>query len=114
MDEFNLPEPEFINDFYFNVILRGPNGKLILPKNIEQHINLIGLKLNERQMAALEKMGIESMVFTYNIYAELFDVSVTTSKRDLNDLVDKKLINSKKVKNILLYLIMRTVSISIN
>ena len=99
MDEFNLPEPEFINEGYFQVILRGPNGKLILPKNIEQHINLNGLKLNERQMDALEKMGNESMEFTYNIYAELFDVSVTTSKRDLNDLVDKKLISNKKVKN---------------
>ena len=88
--------------FISRLFSRGPNGKLILPKNIEQHINLIGLKLNERQMAALEKIGIESMVFTYNIYAELFDVSVTTSKRDLNDLVDKKLINSKKVKNIII------------
>ena len=56
MDEFNLPEPEFINDGYFQVILRGPNGKLILPKNIGEHVNFNGLELNERQISALEKM----------------------------------------------------------
>ncbi len=99
MDEFNLPEPEFIDDHYFHVILRGPNGKLILPKHINKHVKFNALKLNDRQLSALEKMGNESVEFTYNSYSELFDVSITTSKRDLNDLVDKELINTKKIKN---------------
>ena len=42
MNELNLPEPEFINDGYFKVILRGSNGKLILPKNIGEHVNFNG------------------------------------------------------------------------
>ena len=60
MDEFNLPEPEFINDGYFQVILKGPNGKLILPKNLVKHVNFNGLQLNERQISALEKMNVEN------------------------------------------------------
>ncbi len=99
MNEFNLPEPEFINGWYFKVILKGPNGKLIIPKNIEQQVKLRGLKLNERQISVLEKLSNDSIELTYNMYAKLFNVSVTTSKRDLNDLVDKNLINIKKVKN---------------
>ncbi len=35
-NEFNLPELEFINDYYFHVILRDSNGKLILPKHINK------------------------------------------------------------------------------
>ncbi len=100
MDGFNLPEPEFINDFYFKVILRGPDGKLILPKNILEYVNLNDFGLNDRQMAALEKMNNDQVEFTYNGYCEMFDVSVTTSKRDLNDLADKDLIHKKKIKNV--------------
>ena len=33
MKKSNLPEPEFEDGFYFRVVLRGPNGKLILPQN---------------------------------------------------------------------------------
>lgn len=99
MDEFNLPEPEFINDYYFKVILRGPNGKLILPKHLGEHINFNGLNLNERQISALEKMHAENIKFTHKTYAELFDISVSTAKRDLFDLNDKKLILKIKIKN---------------
>lgn len=105
MDECNLPEPEFINEYYFKVILRGPNGKLILPKNIEENVNFNGFKLNKRQINALEKMNNENLEFTYNKYSELFDVSITTSKRDLKDLLDKELINTKKFKNVIYYYI---------
>lgn len=59
MYEFNLPESEFINDYYFHVILKGPNGKMILPKNLMKHVNFKGLQLNERQISALEKMNVE-------------------------------------------------------
>lgn len=105
MEEFNLPEPEFINDYYFKVILRGPNGKLILPKNLSTHVNFNGLQLNERQISALEKMNVEKMEFTYKNYAKLFGISLTTSKRDLTDLFQKKLISRKKIKNALHYYI---------
>lgn len=105
MGEFNLPEPEFINDYYFKVILRGPNGKLILPKNLSTHVNFNGLQLNERQISALEKMNVEKMEFTYKSYAKLFNISLTTSKRDLTDLFQKKLISRKKIKNALQYYI---------
>lgn len=105
MEEFNLPEPEFINDGYFKVILRGPNGKLILPKNIGEHVNFNGLQLNERQISALEKMNVEKMEFTHKSYAVLFDISLATGKRDLLDLSKKDLVYKKKVKNAYVYYI---------
>lgn len=105
MNEFNLPEPEFINDYYFHVILRGPNGKLILPKNLVNHVNFNGLQLNERQISALEKMNVEKMEFTHKSYAELFGISLATGKRDLLDLSKKDLVYKKKVKKAYLYYI---------
>jgi len=103
MDEFNLPEPEFINDYYFHVILRGPNGKLILPKNMNKHVNFKGLQLNKRQISALEKMNVEKIEFTHKSYAELFEISLATGKRDLVDLSKKDLVYKKKVKNSYVY-----------
>ena len=99
MDEFNLPEPEFINEYYFKVILRGPNGKLILPKHLDKHVNFNGLNLNERQISALEKMYAENIKFSHKTYSKLFDISLATAKRDLVDLLDKKLIYKNKIKN---------------
>ena len=49
-------------------------------------------------------MNVEKMEFTYKSYAELFDISLTTSKRDLTDLFQKKLISRKKIKNAFQYL----------
>ena len=105
MEEFNLPEPEFKNDGYFQVILRGPNGKLILPKNFVKHVNFNGLQLNKRQTSALEKMNVEKVEFTHKSYAKLFDISLATSKRDLLDLSKKDLVYKKKVKNSYVYYI---------
>lgn len=105
MDKLNLPEPEFINDFYFKVILRGPNGKLIIPKNILEYVNLNEFNLNQRQISALDKMNNDKIEFSYKTYSETFNISITTSKRDLNDLVDKNLIYRKKIKNINKYYI---------
>ena len=105
MHEFNLPEPEFINEHYFKVILRGPNGKLILPKNIKQHIKSNDLNLNNRQITALEKMFSENINFSHKSYSEFFDISSTTSKRDLSELLEKELIYRKKIKNSYCYFI---------
>lgn len=99
MDEFNLPKPEFINDYYFRVILRGPNGKLILPKNMGEYVNFNGLNLNNRQITALEKMFGENISFSHKCYAEFFDISLTSAKRDLVDLFQKELVHKKKIKN---------------
>ena len=105
MDECNLPEPEFINDNYFKVILRGPNGKLILPKHIKDKVNFNGFKLNERQMTALEMMNSEQIKFSNKSYSELFDISLTTAKRDLVDLYEKELVSRDKIGNVNCYYI---------
>ena len=94
MDQANLDGPDFIDGFFFKVILREPNGKLILPKNIGKTVKFNGYKLNERQILAIEEMNNEHLCFSYNIYSEKFNVSVSTSKRDLKDLIYKK-----KIKN---------------
>ena len=58
MKKSNLPEPEFEDGFYFRVVLRGPGGKLILPKNpTAEDFEEYGI--NDRQIDALlkEKRG---------------------------------------------------------
>ena len=105
MNEFNLPEPEFIDDYDFRVVLKGPNGELILPKHLANHVNFNGLKLNERQISALEKMNAEKIRFSHKSYAKLFGVSLATGKRDLFDLADKKLVYKDKIKNTYWYYI---------
>jgi len=55
--------------------------------------------LNERQIKALFKLyGSENIEFSYESYADCFNISISTSKRDLSDLANKKLVN-KKIKN---------------
>ena len=44
-------------------------------------------------------MNVEKMEFTHKSYAELFDISLATGKRDLLDLSKKDLVYKKKVKN---------------
>ena len=105
MNEFNLPEPEFINEYYFKVILRGPNGELILPKNMGEHIKFNGFELNKRQITALEQMFDKNINFSHKTYAEFFNISLTTSKRDLIDLLQKELVSKKKIKNTYWYYI---------
>lgn len=94
-----LPKPEFYNDGgFFTVILRGPNGKLITPTlNEEAFINnLSEHNLNQRQINAMLKFyNSEDIEFSYDSYSKYFNISKSTSKRDLNDLFNKKLINKK-------------------
>ena len=103
MLESGLDEPEFYNGNYFKVILRGPNGELIVTeKHIgEKVIDLSDFNLNKRQIKALTSMNNENLIYTYNSYSDEFDVSLTTSKRDLEDLIDKGLVikhNNSKIK----------------
>lgn len=91
MKKSNLPEPEFEDGFYFKVVLRGPNGKLILPQNATAK-DYEEFNLNNRQLDAILKMRNDEESFSYNSYAEVYGISKSTAKRDLNTLYDKKLI----------------------
>jgi len=97
MKKSNLPEPEFEDGFYFRVVLRGPNGRLILPKNPSTE-DFEKYNLNDRQIDALLKMINEEVQFTYDSYADFHNVSKSTAKRDLNMMFEKKLIRRITVK----------------
>lgn len=102
MLDSGLPEPEFYDGNYFKVILRGPNGKLIVTEKHlkEDSIDLSGYNLNKRQLEAVTVMFNEGVKFTYKSYAQHFNVSLTTSKRDLQSLVDQNLINKYDVEGV--------------
>ena len=95
MSSSGLPLPEFYNTNYFKVILRGPNGKLIVKDRHfnEEGINLNEYNLNKRQLEALTLMINKNIIFTYKSYSKQFNISITTSKRDLQELYDKNLVN---------------------
>lgn len=97
MRKCNLPEPEFEDGFYFKVILRGPNGRLILPTNATVD-DFEEYDLNSRQADALVKMINEDVSFTYDSYISDYDISKSTAKRDLSGLVEKKLIRKRNIK----------------
>ena len=97
MKKCNLPEPEFEDGFYFRVVLRGPNGKLILPQNPTAE-DFEKYDLNDRQIDAFLKMKNEDAQFTYNSYADLHNISKSTAKRDLNMLFDMNLIRKITIK----------------
>ena len=102
MLDSGLPEPEFYDGNYFKVILRGPNGKLIATeKHLKKDsIDLSGYNLNKRQLEAVTVMFNEGVKFTYKSYAQHFNVSLTTSKRDLQGLFNQKLINKYDVEGV--------------
>ena len=91
MKKSNLPEPEFEDGSYFKVVLRGPNGKLILPQNpTAEDFEKYGL--NNRQIDAMLKMKNEDAHFTYESYLNQYDISKSSAKRDLRMLEEKKLV----------------------
>ena len=94
MLESGLKEPEFINTNYFTVILRGPNGELIVTDKYvaKDDINLDDYQLNKRQIKALKLMCNENQIFTYKSYSKYFSTSLTTAKRDLNNLFNQELV----------------------
>ena len=99
MMDSGLPIPEFFDGNYFKVILRGPYGELIVTdKHLQDDgIDLNNYNLNKRQLEAVTVMFNEGVKFTYKSYAQHFNVSLTTSKRDLQSLVDDALINKYDV-----------------
>ena len=100
MQRSGLKDPEFYNENnFFTVILRGPNGKLIKPNDLENYetLDLNDYDLNERQIELLNNMNKKDMVYTYNSYAEEFNISYSTSKRDLNKLIEYNLIKKGSI-----------------
>ena len=99
MLDSGLPLPEFYDTNYFKVILRGPNGKLIVTEKHlqEDSLDLSHYNLNKRQMEAVALMCNEGIKFNYKSYAQHFKVSLTTSKRDLQVLVNNELANKYDV-----------------
>lgn len=102
MIDSGLPEPEFYDSNYFKVILRGPCGKLIVTEKhlMNNSVDLTSYNLNKRQLDAISLMFNEGAKFTYKSYSQHYDVSLTTSKRDLNGLLDKNLVNKYDVDNV--------------
>ena len=99
MADAGLKTPEFFDNGYFGVKFYGPDGKLIYNKENNSY-NVKDLKeydLNKRQLEAMRKMVNERQVFTYKSYSQYFGLSRATSKRDLDDLVDKKLVSLNKL-----------------
>ena len=95
MRDAGLKEPEFFDNGFFGLKFYGPDGKLIFEsKNYE---DLSQYNLNKRQLDAFTKMVNENFVFNYKTYCEHFNVSKSTAKRDLNGLLDKKLIKRKLI-----------------
>ncbi len=105
MKDSGLPLPEFYDGNYFKVILRGPDGRLIVTQKHlqEDGRDLSKYNLNERHLEALSLMFNENIRFTYKSYSEHFDVSLTTSKRDLQKMVDKSLIKKYDEGNIKMF-----------
>ena len=64
---------------------------LILPQNATAK-DYEEFNLNNRQLDAILKMRNDEESFSYNSYAEVYGISKSTAKRDLNTLYDKNLI----------------------
>lgn len=92
MKEYGLSQPVLnqISNF-FRVTFYGPGEKILdlvptIPK--ERQTDLKELGLNERQIEALRLMVNEDEKITIRKYANIFDVSDKTVKRDLKKLVE--------------------------
>lgn len=89
MRQNNLPEPEFQNlSGGFEVTLIGPG------KSFEEEIDkekLHKLEINERQKAAIEHIRKEKKI-TRQIYCQINNVGDTYAKKELKELMQKKII----------------------
>lgn len=85
----NLPDPEFQNlSGGFEVTLRGP-GK-VFDKEIEKE-KLHRLDINIRQKKAMQYLQKEKKI-TRQIYGQINEVGITYAKKELNDLINKKVL----------------------
>lgn len=106
MNKHGLPEPEFSDENnFFKVVLYGPNNKLITPNKNQNYDNNDNFKkLNPRQKDFLENYNRNKSI-TYNQYMNLFKVSKTTARRDLNSLTENNFVYKEKKNNKLLFYI---------
>lgn len=106
MNKHGLPEPEFSDENnFFKVVLYGPNNKLITPNKNQNYDNNDNFKkLNPRQKDFLENYNRNKSI-TYNQYINLFKVSKTTARRDLNSLTENNFVYKEKKNNKLLFYI---------
>jgi len=95
MKDAGLKEPEFFNDGFFGVRFFGPDGKLIYESKNYQDLSIYNL--NKRQLEAYTKMVNEKQVFNYKKYCEYFNISKSTAKRDLQDLLEKNLVKKELI-----------------
>lgn len=101
MKNHGLPEPIFSTpgNNHFKVVLKGNVNEKLLSNKKGSIENLKDHGLKKRQINALSLMTNEDKVFTYSKYNQEFNVSRSTSERDLNELVDKGFIRKIKHKN---------------
>jgi len=93
-----LKEPDFEEKAgSFVVRFQAPEDILDLVPD-KRKLNLKELGLNDRQIKALRIMINQKEKITVRRYAESFNVSEKTAKRDLKKLMELKLIRKKGVK----------------
>lgn len=106
MKEYNLPKPEFSDENnFFKVVLYGPNNKLITPNknNKKEKIPMEKFnQLNNRQKEFLKNYDITKPI-TYKEYMDLFKISKTTARRDLNYLIEHNFVYKEKKDNKLIF-----------
>lgn len=102
MREHGLEEPEFKEEGdFFVVCFYGPGENILnLVSSIpdERMVDLKELGLNDRQIEALKMMVNEGQIFTSALYQQIFKVSRRTATRDLNGLVESKMIFKSGIK----------------
>jgi len=101
MENYGLQQPEFSEkgDF-FKVVFYGPKENIMdLTPEDEEIIDLDEkFDLNERQISTLKLMTNSSNGITVKKYEQIFGVSISTAKRDLNGLLNLDLISKEKIK----------------
>lgn len=101
MLKIGLKEPTFSegNDS-FKVVFNGNGGKINIPENSENIINLKNLGLNQRQIDILREITNNNISMTYDDHIKMFNKSRPTAERDFRkltelNLVEKNIIDKK-------------------
>ena len=93
--EAGLPEPVFQEDQGFSVIFR---------KDVFNREYLVRAGLSERQISAVLYVR-ENGKITNADYQRIADISAATARRDLKDLIDKKILEMKGVRKGIYYIL---------
>jgi len=96
MRTHGLSEPEFLEEGNFFVVkFYGPGDKILdlvpsIPK--ERQIDLKELGLNDRQIQVLKLAVNKKQNITIQKYADMFNISDKTAKRDIKKLIEVQMI----------------------